>query len=366
MAQISIVGGGINGVGIAWQAAMAGFSVDVFEQASDLAAGTSGKSSKLIHGGLRYLRYGELRLVQESLEERHYLLENFPELVHPLEFRIPTGAPGWGNWRVGAGLKLYQWLARHGPLPAPDTLKQNDCSLDLQNRWQEGWRYWDAATDDVALVQSIAEKARAAGAHFHLNAPVQTARAEGGLWHISTPQGVLSSPILINAAGPWAASLFGSVLPGTTPVNLRLVQGSHLVVPRILHGDYAYALPQADERLVFILPWKESFNLIGTTDVEVDNPSQNPKVQDHEVDYLLDATNRYLARPLRPQDIVEQWAGIRALPAAKTNATRLSRDYQLHRQDEPGGAILINVFGGKLTTFRALALAVLRLLQGHQ
>ena len=356
--DILIIGGGINGVGLAWQAARAGWRVMLCEQ-GDLGGATSGASSKLIHGGLRYLQYGAFRLVREALRERETLLRLAPHLVTPLRFVLPAGGVGRPLWQLRGGIWLYQQLAGRSVLPAGGNLPPSAAEWQcLRPGLERGLSYWDCQTQDSRLVVAVARAAAGLGASIHTRQRVECAERGSQHWtcRVVDDQGqtqMLRSRVLVNAAGPWAAALFGEVLPGGSPQKLRLVQGSHLVLPRLYAGDWAYALPQQDGRLVFVLPFEGQFTLVGTTETACPDPAQ-AQISAEEEAYLLAAVNRYWRGTLTADAIVWRYCGVRPLlEDGARNASAATREYRLDLNTQ--GAPLLSMFGGKLTTFRALA-----------
>jgi glycerol-3-phosphate dehydrogenase len=352
--DLLIVGGGINGAAIARDAAGRGLDVLLVEK-DDLAAHTSSASSKLIHGGLRYLEQFEFALVREALHEREILLRTAPHIVHPLKFVLPDPPGGRPFWMLRAGLLLYDLLAGRGSLPRSGRLKDGDPAL------KPGFRlaaYWDAFVDDARLVVLNALDAAERGAEIATRTELLAARRDGAAWTAELSGGRrVRAAMIVNAAGPWVAALLKTRLGADTPSAVRLVKGSHILLPRLWQGDHAYILQQADGRVVFALPYGE-WSLIGTTDIPVARP-EDAIVSPEEVAYLCAAANAYFLKAARPDDLVWSYAGVRALHDDGAAAAKdVTRDYRLERDPAPGPGLL-SVFGGKITTARALALEAL-------
>lgn len=372
--DIAIVGGGINGAGIAADAAGRGLSVLLAEKA-DLGSGTSSASSKLIHGGLRYLEHGELRLVREALAEREVLLAKAPHIVWPLRFLLPHVEGMRPRLLLRAGLFLYDHLARRATIGASKAvdLRRERLGTVLRPQLTAGFSYWDCWVDDARLVVLSAQAAAAKGATILTRAEVVAAMAEGEGWRIEidTTAGrrVEQARVLINAAGPWAGA-FGQRIasaPGMQVPKLRLVQGSHIVVARSWPGEEALLLQSPDGRVVFALPFEERFTLIGTTDTPFEGDAGRASISDAEERYLIEVVNRFLARPLARSDIVWRYAGVRPLyDDASDNPSRVTRDYRLELTGGSGDCPpLLSVLGGKITTYRKLAEAALERLAPH-
>jgi glycerol-3-phosphate dehydrogenase len=352
--DLLVIGGGINGTAIARDAAGRGLKVLLVER-DDLASHTSSASSKLIHGGLRYLEQREFRLVRESLHEREILLQSAPHIVWPLRFILPDPAGGRPWWMIRAGLFLYGLLAGRSSLPRPRAVPARDAAVraPLKPGHRLG-EYWDAWVDDARLVVLNAVDAAQRGAQIATRTAFLSAQREGDGWRAQMSDGRdVRAAMIVNAAGPWVAEVLGQRLGGDGSAGVRLVKGSHIVVPRLYEGDHAYLLQQADGRVVFALPYG-SHNLIGTTDAPVAAPEE-AEVTAEEVDYLCAAANAYFVRQVTPADVIWSFAGIRALfDDGAAAAQDVTRDYRLELDPAPGGKLL-SVFGGKITTARALA-----------
>ncbi len=359
--DLLVIGGGINGCAIARDAAGRGLKVLLVEK-DDLASHTSSASSKLIHGGLRYLEQFDFRLVREALREREILLRTAPHLVRPLKFVLPDPPGGRPWWMIRAGLLLYDLLAGRGSLPWSRGVGKGDEALRAPLK--PGLRlatYWDAAVDDARLVVLNAVDARERGAEIATRTEFLRARQEEGRWIAELSGGrAVSAGMIVNAAGPWVAELLAQRLGHAGASRVRLVKGSHIVVPRLYEGDHAYILQQDDGRVVFALPYGE-FNLIGTTDVPVERP-EDARITNEEIAYLCAAANAYFIRRARPEDVIWSYAGVRSLhDDGAASAKDISRDYHL-AIEAADGAKLLSVFGGKITTARALATEALDLI----
>ena len=351
--DLLIIGGGINGCAIAREASLLGLSVLLVDK-GDLAGETSSKSTKLIHGGLRYLEYYEFRLVREALHERERLLKAAPHLIHGLQFVLPHEHAVRPWWMVRAGLYLYDVLGGRSSLPRSRGLKSSDRDFTSPLKGgNSGFVYWDAAVDDARLTLANARDAAANGAAIETYIALDSAeRIEGG-WRATLADGrTVTARGLVNAAGPWVHAMLGR-LGVTTASNVRLVKGSHIVVPRLYDGDHAYILQQPDRRIVFAIPYQRDFTEIGTTDIPVDAP-EDAVIDPAEIAYLCEAANRHFVRQIAPADVMSTWSGVRPLyDDGATDAASVTRDYVLDLDDD--GAPLLSIFGGKITTARHLA-----------
>jgi glycerol-3-phosphate dehydrogenase len=357
--DLLIVGGGINGAGIARDAAGRGISVMLVEK-DDLASHTSSASSKLVHGGLRYLEQFDFKLVRESLAERERLLRAAPHIVEPLQFIVPVGQGSRPAWMLRAGLLLYDRLAGRGMLPGSRAVRLDRDALGegLSPPVRQGFTYWDCRVQDSRLVVLNALDAAERGATILTRTELIEARREDGAWtaQLRGPTGDRSirARVLVNAAGPWAADLFGRATELKPRRSIRLVKGSHIVLPRLYDGDHAFVLQNPDGRVVFAIPFEERFTLVGTTEVPCDRPLDHPAISDAEVDYLLATVGRTFSRTVSSGDVVWSYSGLRALVDDGAFApSRVTRDYVLELDVK--GAPLLGVLGGKLTTYRRLA-----------
>lgn len=350
--DLLIVGGGINGVGIARDATGRGLKVLLVER-DTLAAHTSSASSKLIHGGLRYLEQGAVRLMRESLQERERLMRIAPNLVRPIEFVMPMDSAPRPAWMVGLGLAIYDRLG--GANSLPKSRKLNLAADPLGEglvRRGSAFAYWDCRVDDRRLVELNAKDAVRIGATIMIGTELVEARRDGGRWRamLSTGETVIAK-VLVNAAGPWVDDVNRNT--GVTPRGrARLVKGSHIVLPALFPGDHGFLLQNHDRRVIFAIPHVLG-TMIGTTDVPVDAPDAAPTIGAAETRYLFAAVHRWFARPVSEADIVASWSGIRSLyDDGRSDPSRVTRDYKL--QIDRDGPPLLTVFGGKITTFRRL------------
>jgi glycerol-3-phosphate dehydrogenase len=352
--DLLIIGGGINGAAIARDAAIRGASVLLVEK-DDLAAHTSSASSKLIHGGLRYLEYGDIRLVREALRERETLLRIAPHIVRPLRFVLPHCRGMRPHWMIRAGLWLYDLLALRGSLPRSRRVWRSrpELQVPLKDR-RRLLTYWDAFVDDSRLTVLNAVDAAEHGAQIATRTEFLSARRDGALWRVELSGGrTVEAAAIVNAAGPWVAEAL-TRLHGTAHSRVRLIKGSHVAVPRLYEGDHAYILQQPDKRVVFALPFHGDLTLIGTTDIPVEAPG-DAAISAEEIRYLCEATDRYFVRQVAPPDVVWSYAGVRSLyDDGARDARAVTRDWHLELDAAPG-AKLLSVFGGKITTARALA-----------
>jgi len=357
--DVLVVGGGINGTGIAADAAGRGLSLLLCEQ-QDLASATSSNSSKLIHGGLRYLEHYEFRLVKEALAEREVLLKNAPHIMWPMIFRLPHQPHLRPAWLIRTGLFLYDHLAKRVTLPASRGIRFGADS-PLQSHIKKGFEYADGWVDDSRLVVSNALAAAEHGATIATRTRCIQARREQDYWLVTLqpaqqPAYQIKARAIVNAGGPWVAKLFDEALEDKSPQNVRLVKGSHIVVPRLHSQPHAYMLQNQDQRIVFVIPFEDNFTLIGTTDVEYQGDPGKVQISAEEISYLLDITNNYFNKQLQPADIVSSFSGVRPLlDDESASAQTVTRDYKLELSTRQGALPLLSVFGGKITTYRKLA-----------
>jgi glycerol-3-phosphate dehydrogenase len=358
--DLLVVGGGINGTGLARDIAGRGLSVLLCEQ-DDLAAHTSSASTKLIHGGLRYLEYGEFSLVRKALMERETLLAAAPHIMRPLRFVMPH-VPGLRpSWLIRIGLFLYDHLARRVTLPGSRAidLRRHPAGAPLDGTLTRGYVYSDGWVDDARLVVLNALDAREHGAKILTRTRLVSATRDAGIWRAQLRQAdgsllEVEARALANAAGPWAGTLLGDALAQPAPPMLRLVKGSHIVVPRLFEHEHAYIFQNPDRRIVFAIPYERDFTLVGTTDVEYVGDPAAVAIDGDEIRYLCDSINRYFKRPIAPAEVRWTYSGVRPLlEDANAPAAAVTRDYHLELDTE--GAPLLSVLGGKITTYRKLA-----------
>jgi glycerol-3-phosphate dehydrogenase len=358
--DVLVVGGGINGAGIARDLAGRGLKVVLCEK-DDLAQATSSSSTKLIHGGLRYLEYKEFSLVRKALAEREVLLRSAPHIMWPLRFVMPHDPGMRPVWMIRAGLFLYDHLARREVLPGSRTvdLRRHEAGAALQPRYTKGFVYSDGWVDDARLVVLNALDAAERGATVLTRWRCMDARRSPGEWRVTldNPAGerhALTARALVNAAGPWAAQFLGEHAHVPRAKSLRLVKGSHIVVPKLFDHDHAYIFQNPDKRIIFAIPYEHDFTLIGTTDVEHHGAIGAAEIDPAERRYLCEQASRYFAKSVSPQDIVWTYSGVRPLLDDESgDPSAVTRDYALEL--DQAQAPLLTVWGGKITTFRRLA-----------
>nr|WP_314488413.1 glycerol-3-phosphate dehydrogenase [uncultured Pseudomonas sp.] len=357
--DVAVIGGGINGVGIAADAAGRGLKVFLCEK-DDLAQHTSSASSKLIHGGLRYLEHYEFRLVREALAEREVLLAKAPHIVKPMRFVLPHRPHLRPAWMIRAGLFLYDHLGKRKRLGASRSLRFGP-GYPLKPAITRGFEYADCWVDDARLVALNAMTAREHGADIRTRTRCLSAQRVDGLWQVELEHGdgrleSIKARALVNAAGPWVAKFIKDDLQLTAPYGIRLIQGSHLIVPRLYEGEQAYILQNEDQRIVFCIPYLDRFTLVGTTDREYSGDPAKVAITEAETDYLLNVVNTHFNHQISRGDIKHTFSGVRPLCNDESdNPSAVTRDYTLALSDEAGQAPLLSVFGGKLTTYRKLA-----------
>jgi glycerol-3-phosphate dehydrogenase len=366
--DLLVIGGGINGAGIARDAAGRGLKVLLVER-GDLAGATSSASSKLIHGGLRYLEHYEFRLVAEALAEREVLLAIARHLVWPVRFVMPHVPELRPRWMIRAGLFLYDHLSRRASLPGSEAVRLDapPYRAGLQPGFRHGFAYSDCRVDDVRLVIANALDAERRGATILPRCECLAARRENGRWRVTLVGGrELVARALVNAAGPWVKKVLNERLGQPSRDSVRLVKGSHIVLPQLYAGDHAFILQNDDRRVVFMIPYGERHTLIGTTDVLLEGDPGSPQATDAEVAYLCRAVNRYLANPVSPAQVAWRYAGVRPLyDDGSGDPSAITRDYTLRLDDDAGAAPVLSIFGGKITTYRRLAEHALEKLAAH-
>ncbi|WP_121629441.1 glycerol-3-phosphate dehydrogenase [Tropicibacter alexandrii] len=360
--DLFVIGGGINGAGIARDAAGRGLSVVLCEK-DDLAEGTSSRSGKLVHGGLRYLEYYEFRLVREALIEREVLMNAAPHIIWPMRFVLPHSPQDRPAWLVRLGLFLYDHLGGRKKLPGTRTLNltRDPEGAPIKDQYTRGFEYSDCWVDDARLVILNAVDAAERGAVVLTRSPCTSARRENGAWRVTTTNTLtgetqeFQAKLLVNAAGPWVTDVLTRVAGSNSARSVRLVKGSHIIVPKFWKGEQAYLVQNHDKRVIFINPYERDKALIGTTDIAYDGRAEDVTADEGEIQYLLDAVNRYFKEELTRADVVTSFSGVRPLfDDGQGNPSAVTRDY-VFDLDETGGAPLLNIFGGKITTFRELA-----------
>jgi glycerol-3-phosphate dehydrogenase len=357
--DLVVIGGGINGAGIARDAAGRGLSVILCEK-DDLAQGTSSRSGKLIHGGLRYLEYYEFRLVREALIEREVLLNAAPHIVWPMRFVLPHSPEQRPAWLVRLGLFLYDHLGGRQKLPGCRNinLTRDPEGKPIKPQFTRAFEYSDCWVDDARLVSLNALDAKERGAVVMTRTAATSARRVDGAWQVefTSADGSTSrvhTKAIANAAGPWVENVINGVAGSNSPRRVRLVKGSHIIVPKFWDGPQAYLFQNNDKRVIFVNPYEGNMALIGTTDIPYEGRAEDVEIDDREIDYLLAAINRYLKVPLRRDQIIHQFSGVRPLyDDNAANPSAVTRDYVFDVTGEPP---MLSVFGGKITTYRKLA-----------
>ena len=370
--DLLVIGGGINGCGIARDAAGRGWSV-LLAEVADLGGGTSSASTKLIHGGLRYLEHYEFRLVREALQEREVIWRMAPHIVWPLRFVLPHTKGQRPAWLLRLGLFLYDHLGGRRLLPPTRTLRldRDPAGAPLKPGFRWGFEYSDCWVEDSRMVVLNAQDAAAHGAEVLTRTRVTAAVRDGDIWVATLQDGdgqsrTVQARALVNAAGPWVADVLSNVLRSNAPATVRLVQGSHVVVRRLYDHDRCYFFQNADGRIFFAIPYETDFTLIGTTDRDYKGDPAKVHATEDEVAYICRAASEYFVNPVAPADVVWSFSGVRPLyDDGATAAQEATRDYVL-KLDAPGGApASLSVFGGKITTYRRLAEAALARLAPH-
>jgi glycerol-3-phosphate dehydrogenase len=362
--DLLVIGGGINGVGIAADAAGRGLSVALCEM-GDLASATSSASSRLIHGGLRYLETMEFKLVRESLVERSLLLHNAPHLIHLQAFVLPHCPWLRPYWMLKLGLFMYDHLAFDSKIPGSRSLNTTEISeLSLKNQYTKALRYYDCTEDDSRLVVHVALLAQQHGAEILTHTKLVRAirQADGWVVTLSKDNKVSTHNFkaIVNAAGPWVQQVATDILNIQPQYNIKLVKGSHIIVPKLFKHKQAFILQNQDDRVVFVIPYLHDFTLIGTTDIVLDHIEHPVIASVAEIEYLCEITNQFLEHAITPQDVISSYAGIRPLhDNHKQSASKTTRDYALDLNTVNNSAPVISVYGGKITTYRHLAEEVL-------
>ena len=361
--DLAIIGGGVNGCGIARDAAGRGNSVFLCEM-NDLASGTSSYSTKLVHGGLRYLEYYEFRLVREALIEREILWGIAPHIIRPLRFVLPHHDGLRPAWLLRLGLFLYDHIGGRHLLPPTRSvdLARDEVGTPLvPHRYTRGFEYSDCFVDDARLVVLTARDAADRGAEIHTRSRAVEIRQRDGIWQVTVENALtharstIRARVLVNAGGPWVEEVLASGSGVNARAKVRLVQGSHIVVRKLYDHDRAYMFQNSDGRIVFVIPYQDDFTLIGTTDRDYEGDPAKVKASREEIEYLCAAVSEYLAKPVTPADVVWTYAGVRPLyDDGASEAKAATREY-VFELDTPGGAPLLSIYGGKITTHRRLA-----------
>ena len=358
--DVLVVGGGINGAGIARDLSGRGLSVLLCEK-DDLAQHTSSSSTKMIHGGIRYLEYYEFSLVRKALAEREVLLKSAPHIIRPLRLVMPHDPSMRPVWMMRIGLFLYDHLARREVLPASATvnLREGEIGAPLKPKFSKGFAYSDGWVDDARLVVLNAVDAAQRGAQVLTRWRCVDAKRAADGWHATLESAdgqhrSITARALVNAAGPWAAQFLREHAHVIDSKSLRLVKGSHIVVRKLFDHDHAYVLQSPDRRIIFVIPYEEDFTLIGTTDIEQRGAVGQARIDESEIAYLCEQASRYMKNAITPADVVWSYAGVRPLLEDESiDASAVTRDYQLDLDTQT--APLLTVWGGKMTTFRKLS-----------
>lgn len=364
--DLIVVGGGVNGAGIARDAAGRGAKVLLLE-ARDLASGTSSASTKLVHGGLRYLEYYEFALVREALAEREILWGIAPHIIRPMRFVLPHTRGLRPRWMLRLGLFLYDHIAGRGSLPPARgiELAGHPAGAPLKPEITHGFEYSDCWVDDARLVVLNAQDAAGRGAEIRTRCPMLSARREGELWAVETPQGIVRARALVNAGGPGADDV-ARAAGEQQRWGLRRVRGSHIITRRLFDHDCAYIFQLPDNRICFAIPYERDFTLIGTTDRDHTGALDHIAAAPDEVAYLCEAASAYFRQPVTPAGVIGTYAGVRALvDDGSGRPEAATRGYRLSLSDPKEGAPLLGVYGGKITTYRHLAQSAVDRLSGR-
>ena len=366
--DVFVIGGGINGCGVARDAAGRGFSVCLCE-AGDFGGGTSSASTKLVHGGLRYLEHYEFRLVREALQEREVLWQMAPHIIWPLRFVLPHHKGLRPAWLLRLGLFIYDHIGGRKLLPPTRTLdlSADEAGRPLKPLFDKAFEYSDCWVEDSRLVVLNARDAADLGADIRPRTRVVSARRADGKWHIEvedTQSGMrqqISAGVVVNAAGPWVDRVLQTVFGWNDAHNVRLVRGSHIVVRRKFEHGKCYIFQNEDGRIIFAIPYEHDYTLIGTTDADQGQEPGKPQITPEEIDYLCSAASEYFTEPVTRDDIVWTYSGVRPLyDDGASKAQEATRDYVIRQDGAKGEGVLLNIFGGKITTYRRLAEAIVK------
>ena len=355
MQDLLIIGGGINGVGIARDAAGRGLKVTLIEK-GDLASKTSSWSTKLIHGGIRYLENYEFRLVRESLKEREVIRKIAPHITKPIRFVLPHVPSLRPTWLIRLGLMLYDWMGGFISFPKSKVVNLGTDYNEnpIKPNFLTGYEYSDLFVDDARLVLLNAQDAISRGAKICTNSKVQKVVRKKNYWEVFLSNGeILQSKVIINASGPYVLDVLKNIIGIESKKKIRHVQGSHIITEKLYVGEQAYILQLSDKRIIFLIPYLDKFTLIGTTDHEV-RTYDNPEITDIEKNYLIKSVNKFIKKEITEDDIIWTYSGVRPLVEdLNENASKITRDYTFEIDDN--GAPILTIFGGKLTTYRKLS-----------
>ena len=363
--DILIIGGGINGAGIVRDASGRNLKVCLVEK-NTVGSATSSWSTKLIHGGLRYLENYEFRLVRESLKEREVIKRIASDITTPLPFIIPYKKSLRPKWLIKLGLFLYDNLGGKMTIPKSSTINiKKEIPNILKDQYKTGFQYYDLQIDDKKLVELNIQDAVKKVATIIENRKVIRAKRNKKVWDIILDDNtVLKTKILINAAGPWINDILTNVIKQHSKKSIRLVKGSHIIIESLYQQKRAFTLQNEDNRIIFVIPYKNKYSLIGTTETEVFSP-ENPKIDDSEIDYLINSVNKYFIKQISRDNVVSSYSGIRPLIEDFKEASKVTRDYVFDLNEDDSQAPLLNIYGGKLTTYRKLAENVLLTLNNY-
>ena len=363
--DILVIGGGINGAGIVRDASGRNLKVCLVEK-NTVGSATSSWSTKLIHGGLRYLENYEFRLVRESLKEREVIKKIASDITTPIPFIIPYQKSLRPKWFIKLGLFLYDNLGGKMTIPKSSTINiKNEFPNILKDQYKTGFQYYDLQIDDKKLVELNVKDAEKKGATIIENREVIRANRNKNVWDIILDDNtLLKTKILINAAGPWINDTLTKVLKQNSKKSIRLVKGSHIITKSLYRQKKAFTLQNEDSRIIFVIPYKDEYSLIGTTETEVFSP-ENPKIDNSEIDYLINSVNKYFIKQISGDDVVSSYSGIRPLIEDFREASKVTRDYVFDLNEDNSQAPLLNIYGGKLTTYRKLAENVILTLKNH-
>ncbi len=363
--DILVIGGGINGAGIVRDASGRNLKVCLVEK-NTVGSATSSWSTKLIHGGLRYLENYEFRLVRESLKEREIIKKIASDITTSLPFIIPYQKKLRSKWSIKIGLLLYDNLGGKMTIPKSSTINiKKEIPNILKNEFEVGFQYYDLQVDDKKLVELNIQDAKKKGATIIENKQVVEAKRNKKNWNIYLNDNTLiKTKILINASGPWINDVLKKVIKLDYKKSIRLVKGSHIITSKLYNQKKAFTLQNEDNRVIFVIPYKDEYSLIGTTEKEVLSPD-NPKIEESEIDYLINTVNKYFIKQISKKDVVSSYSGIRPLIEDFKEASKVTRDYIFDLNEDDSQAPLLNIYGGKLTTYRKLAENVLLTLKKY-
>ncbi len=361
--DVFVIGGGVNGCGVARDAAGRGYSVYLAEK-SDIASGTSSASSKLIHGGLRYLENFEFSLVRASLRERDILIKIAPHIIKEMRFILPHHNKLRPVWLLKLGMLLYDNLYSSKYIKRSSFIRLpfHESKSTLTDAFKKGFEYSDCITDDARLTVLNATDAKRLGGNINTRAIVKNMEQKKGVWNIevlntiSNETKYVQAKVVVNATGPWIDNFLKNYSKQTKVDNVRLVKGSHIVVKKLFNHSYSYVFQNSDGRILFAVPWEKEFTFIGTTDVDFKGNLDNFSATEDEINYICKSANQYFRSDISSNDVINHWSGVRALYHDDSiKAQKISRDYTIKIDSQDNKSALINIFGGKLTTFRKLS-----------